>query len=101
MAKDDRGDKSVHRCGWTADRLTAGHDAAPHVRRFSIDVEKARLEALGDFLGQPRIQPVSAGSWRQPLDAMPQLRQRYDADENLILDRVGEPSGYALSLIHI
>lgn len=84
-------DECIHRVNGSAERLATGNEPPPLIRNRAIYAYDPFLEALWQIIAQPLIETTAPGASGQALDAVPQLRKRHDAEEDVILIHVGEP----------
>jgi hypothetical protein len=79
------GDQGVHGMDGFAADFTLGDQAPPLVGYGTVNESNAIFEARRELASKPLIQFPAASARRQPLDAVPQLCEGNNAQENVIL----------------
>ena len=86
-----RGNEPIHGLDWPTARLVARHEAPPFIRDGAVDQGDPPLESMRQFAAQPRVKVPAPPARRQPLNAMTQLCEGDDAEEDLVLIDLREP----------
>lgn len=85
------GNEPIHCLDWPTARLVPCHQSPPFIRDGTVDQGDSPLESLREFAAQPRVKVPAPTACRQPLDAVTQLCEGDDAEEDLVLIDLRKP----------